>query len=123
MTFLKNKILCNKKKIISNLLLLCIRISLFDKTLVYDSKSCGMQYITFFWSSFPWLNTQCSKLAVRNRAQGKGRGSVVQRIPLLVVHRSIFSALAVAEVCFACTRAPGEDWSSILHPLSSNITL
>lgn len=47
MTFLKNKMLCNKKKIISNLLLLCIRMSLFDKTLVYDSKSCGMQYITF----------------------------------------------------------------------------
>ena len=31
---------------ISSLLLLCIRISVFDTALVYDSKSCSTQYIT-----------------------------------------------------------------------------
>lgn len=38
--------LCNKKKIISNLLQLCVRISLFDTAWVYDSGSSSMQYIT-----------------------------------------------------------------------------
>lgn len=46
MIFLKNKMLCNKKKIISNLLQLCVRISLFDTAWVYDSGSSSMQYIT-----------------------------------------------------------------------------
>lgn len=51
-----------------------------------------MQYIPLrvFLILFLWPNTQCSK--------GKGRDSVLQRIPVLVVHRSIFGALAMAEV-------------------------
>jgi len=53
-------------------------------------------------------------MAVRNAAPGKGRGSILQRIPLLVVCRSIFSVLAMAGLCFACTRAPREGWSNLL---------
>lgn len=52
--------------------------------------------------------------------QGKGRASVVWRIPLLVVHKSIYSALAMAEMfCMhVCT------WRKLEHPpLSSSVTL
>lgn len=52
-------------------------------------------------------------MAVRNTAPGKGRGSIVQRIPLLVVCRSIFSVLAMAGLCFACTHAPEEGWRNL----------
>lgn len=52
-------------------------------------------------------------MAVRNAAPGKGRGSILQRIPLLVVCRSIFSVLAMAGLCFARTHAPREGWSNL----------
>lgn len=41
-----NSKMCNKKRMIGNILLLCIRVSLFDTVLVYNSKSCSMPYIS-----------------------------------------------------------------------------
>lgn len=59
--FLKNRMLCNEKEMISNILLLCIRISLFDTASVYDSKSCCTQYIplcVFFGPLFcGWMHS------------------------------------------------------------------
>lgn len=125
MIFLENKMLCNKKKIISNILLLCLTISLFDTAWVCDNKSCSMQYIplhVFFLSIFLWLKTQCCKTGSEKLYSGKQRCSIMQRIPLLVVHRRIFSALAMTGLCFAYIHAPGEGWSSVPCPSSSNVT-
>lgn len=125
MILLKNKKLCNKKKIISDILLLCVVISLFDTAWVYDSKSCSMQYIPLhvFFVHFSVAEHTVLQTGSEKLYSGKGRCSVMQRIPLLVVHRRIFSALAMAELCFAYTHAPGEGWSSIPCSPSSNITL
>lgn len=89
---------------IGDILLLCIRISLFD--MVYNSKSCSMQYVSLHVFFGP-LFCGCTHSA----------------IPLLVVRRSTFSVLATAEACFASIRAHGEGWSSIPCPPSSNTTL
>lgn len=61
MFFLKNKMLCNEKKNINDILQLCVKITMLDTTSVYDSKSCKQAVYhsaCIFWSALLRLNAQ-----------------------------------------------------------------